>query len=142
MNTRGLGALAAIAIAAVFASAAAPDTQAQTRNGFDLAGSLIAADEILSGGPPKDAIPAIDRPQFVSAARATFLSDDDVVLALERNGVAKAYPLRILNWHEVVNDRFGDEAIVITYCPLCGSGVAFVSAVAGRVLSFGVSGLL
>jgi hypothetical protein len=112
------------------------------RNGFDLAGALVPAEEILQGGPPKDGIPAIDRPAFVGARDATNLRPDDMVLAIVRNGIAKAYPIRILNWHEVVNDRFGADDIVITFCPLCGSGVAFESKAGGRALRFGVSGLL
>lgn len=111
-------------------------------NGFDLAGALVPADEILQGGPPKDGIPAIDRPAFVGAQAATHLRPDDMVLAISRNDIAKAYPIRILNWHEVVNDRFGAEDIVVTFCPLCGSGVAFQSQSGGRALKFGVSGLL
>ena len=115
---------------------------AATMNGFILDGALIPEAEIFSGGPPKDGIPSLDRPKFVKAAQAHFLQDADMVLALKRNGIAKAYPLRILNWHEIVNDRFGDEAIVITYCPLCGSGTASEAKVAGKPLEFGVSGLL
>lgn len=65
-----------------------------------------------------------------------------MVLAIFRNGIAKAYPIRILNWHEVVNDRFGADNIVITFCPLCGSGAAFEAKAGGRALRFGVSGLL
>lgn len=64
------------------------------------------------------------------------------MLALKRNGIAKAYPLRILNWHEIVNDRFGNESIVIVYCPLCGSGTASKAQIADQFLQFGVSGLL
>ena len=112
------------------------------RNGFDLAGALVPAEEILQGGPPKDGIPAIDRPAFVKARDATNLRPDDMVLAIFRNGIAKAYPIRILNWHEVVNDRFGADEVVVTFCPLCGSGVAFESRAGGRPLRFGVSGLL
>jgi len=61
---------------------------------------------------------------------------------LNRNDIAKAYPIEIMNWHEIVNDRYGEEPVVITYCPLCGSGVAFSARVSGEVLQFGVSGLL
>ena len=112
------------------------------RNGFDLAGALVPVEEILQGGPPKDGIPAIDRPAFLGAREVADLRPDDMVLAIVRNGIAKAYPIRILNWHEVVNDRFGADNIVITFCPLCGSGVAFESKSGGRALRFGVSGLL
>ncbi len=112
------------------------------RNGFDLAGSLIPVDDILHGGPPKDGIPSIDRPVFVGARDAKDLSGKDMILGVVRNGLAKAYPVRILNWHEVVNDRFGPDPVVITFCPLCGSGVAFEARSGGRSLAFGVSGLL
>lgn len=111
-------------------------------NGFNLDGALIPVDEIHSGGPPKDGIPSLDNPVFIKASQAHFLRDTDRVLALTRHGVSKAYPLRILNWHEIVNDRFGDEGIIITYCPLCGSGTASEAKVAGKFLQFGVSGLL
>lgn len=117
-------------------------TWAASKNGFNLDDVLIPADEIHFGGPPKDGIPALDHPKFVRACEARFLQPQDRVLALERNGVAKAYPLNILNWHEIVNDRFGDEAIAIVYCPLCGSGTASLAEIDGRALQFGVSGLL
>jgi hypothetical protein len=111
-------------------------------NGFDLSGSLVPPEEIHLGGPPRDGIPAIDRPRFLSAGQAEFLAPDDRVLGLARGGEAKAYPIRILNWHEIVNDRIGGERVAVTYCPLCGTGVAFRARAEGRELTFGVSGLL
>lgn len=131
------------AVAAIIAGAlvAAPGLTAE-RNGFDLSGSLIPANEIEHGGPPRDGIPSIDEPNFVQARRATLLSPASRVLGVSRNGVAKAYPIAILNWHEVVNDTFGHEAIAVTFCPLCGTGMAFMASVEGRRLQFGVSGLL
>ena len=127
---------------ALLATGAPATLLAQQMNGFDLRGSLIPSEQIHFGGPPKDGIPAIDKPDFTSAGLATFLRDDDTVLGMVRGGVARAYPVRILNWHEVVNDRFDQDAVVVTYCPLCGTGVAFDARIDGRVLSFGVSGLL
>ncbi len=115
---------------------------APMKNGFDLTDTLVAVEEVLSGGPPRDGIPAIDRPRFVSPVSADFLAEDDRVLGVARNGVKKAYPIAIMNWHEIVNDRFGDESVAITYCPLCGSGMAFLARVRGSSLTFGVSGLL
>ena len=103
--------------------------------------SLIPVSEIHSGGPPKDGIPAIDKPVFISADAAD-LQADERVMGLEVNGIARAYPLAIMNWHEIVNDNFGGKPIVVTYCPLCGSGVAFDADVGGEPLQFGVSGLL
>ncbi len=114
---------------------------AQSLNGFDLKGALVPASAIARGGPPRDGIPAIDRPRFVSAAQSG-LGDKDRVLGIVRDGVIRAYPVRILNWHEVVNDRIGGEFVAITYCPLCGTGVAFSARVSGKVAAFGVSGLL
>lgn len=114
---------------------------ARTLNGFDLSGALVPVSAIASGGPPRDGIPAIDKPRFVEAARAG-LADADRILGIERNGIARAYPVRILNWHEIVNDRFGDEPIAVTYCPLCGTGIAFDARVGGQAASIGVSGLL
>jgi len=113
-----------------------------TNNGFDLSRSLIPVDEIHHGGPARDGIPAIDRPRFVSVGQTDYLQDRDRVLGINRNGVIKAYPIMILNYHEIVNDRFGREAIVVTYCPLCGTGMAFIASVDGSVRDFGVSGLL
>jgi hypothetical protein len=131
-------ATAALALAALaFTTAPA----AQTMNGFDLRDALVDPAEILSGGPPKDGIPAIDRPQFVKAGEAK-MSPGDRILGVERNGEAKAYPVRILNWHEVVNDAIGGTPVAVTYCPLCGSGVTFDRTVQDQVRSFGVSGLL
>ncbi len=124
---------------AVHAAATAADPAAY--NGFDLRDALIPIRAVERGGPPKDGIPAIDRPKFVDAAAAG-LRADDRVLGLVHNGVAKAYPVRILNWHEVVNDRFGDAPVAVTYCPLCGTGIAFDASLGGQTLNFGVSGLL
>lgn len=112
------------------------------KNGFELAGALVPPNEILQGGPPRDGIPAIDRPQFVKAGDVRFLKNSDRVLGVARGGLAKAYPVRILNWHEIVNDAFGVERITVTFCPLCGTGMAHLSEANGKPLSFGISGLL
>ncbi len=117
-------------------------TYAQTLNGFDISDATVSQDLIRQGGPPRDGIPSIDTPRFIQASEADWLRDEDRVLAMKRNGIAKAYPIRILDWHEVVNDTFGDDSIVVTWCPLCGSGMAFESEVKGKNLEFGVSGLL
>lgn len=119
-----------------------PVAQAVQKNGFDLTGGLIPPDEILHGGPPRDGIPAIDKPQFVKPGGVRFLKNSDRVLGVVRGNIAKAYPVRILNWHEIVNDTFGTERIAVTFCPLCGTGMAYLSEANGKPLSFGVSGLL
>jgi len=111
-------------------------------NGFDLSESTIPAEKILPGGPPKDGIPSIDNPVFESAAQASWLKAEDRVLGLAYNGHYRAYPLAILNWHEVVNDEVAGDPVTITYCPLCGTGVAYKSLINGKRVEFGVSGLL
>lgn len=103
----------------------------------------VDVSQILSGGPGKDGIPSIDSPKFWDVEEANkFLKDDDVVLGLEFEGESRAYPLRILNWHEIVNDEIAGEPILITYCPLCYTGIAFKSEINGVPTEFGVSGKL
>ncbi len=116
--------------------------QADTKNGFDLSNSIINKDEILKGGPSKDGIPSIDNPKFLNIKDVNYLKDDDIIIGVEKNGKVKAYPTRILVWHEVVNDTIDGEAIVVTYCPLCGTAMVFGREVAGKIRTFGVSGLL
>ena len=111
-------------------------------SGFDFSRHSIPIEDIESGGPGKDGIPALHNPRFVGAAQAGFLLDADRVLGLSRGGEAKAYPLRILNWHELVNDELGGLPVLITYCPLCGTGMAFDPVLKGKRYTFGVSGLL
>lgn len=89
--------------------------------------SLDAFESNISrGGPPKDGIPSIDNPQFIDASEAdAFLEADDVVFGVVRNGEARAYPQRILVWHEIVNDQIGGENVAVTYCPLTGTAMGF-----------------
>ncbi|MBL7055374.1 DUF3179 domain-containing protein [Candidatus Woesearchaeota archaeon] len=104
---------------------------------------IIHPSKILSGGPPKDGIPSLDVPKFIPAHEAdTQVDDDDLVLGLFYDGVAKAYPHKILNWHEIVNDKINGERILITYCPLCRTGIAFKPIVNGQEVEFGTSGKL
>jgi len=116
--------------------------EAQTLNDFDVSKASVPADQIRRGGVPRDGIPSIDNPKFITAGDADFLKDKDRVLGVFRNGVAKAYPIRILDYHEIVNDHFGDEAIVVSYCPLCYTGMVFSAVATDFNFSFGVSGLL
>jgi hypothetical protein len=111
-------------------------------HGFTLSNLLIPLDEIQTAGPGKDGIPAIDEPAFIPASIADHLAADQRILGIEMDGVARAYPINILNWHEVVNDRINGKAVAVTFCPLCGSGMAFDAMAKNRDLSFGVSGLL
>lgn len=103
----------------------------------------VPYDEILSGGPPRDGIPSIDDPQFVTAAEAEeWLTDMEPVISLEIDGDARAYPLQILTWHEIVNDTVGDVPVLITFCPLCNSAIVFDRRYNDQVFEFGTSGLL
>lgn len=116
-----------------------PETE---KNSFDLSHSLISMNKIMSGGPPRDGIPALDDPKFVEAGDADFMKAEDNILGLVIDGVARAYPVKILNWHQIVNDQINDSPFMITYCPLCGSGAAYSTMVRGKKLRFGVSGLI
>lgn len=99
--------------------------------------------EILSGGPPKDGIPAIDGPSFIAVLDEDRITDREPVIALEMPGeTPRAYPIRYLMWHEIVNDDVGGIPVAVTFCPLCNSGITFDRRVGGQVLSFGVSGKL
>ena len=121
----------------------APETvPGQVLNGFDISEAAVPSAEILQGGPPRDGIPAIDHPQFVRVKEAGFLQAEDRVLGIVISGKAKAYPIKILNWHEIVNDKINETHFMITYCPLCGTGVAFSANIGGKNKRFGVSGLL
>lgn len=111
-------------------------------NGFDLSETSIPREQIRHGGPTKDGIPAIDEPRFLDPGEADFLAPGDRVMGVAYNGVAKAYPIKILNYHEIVNDTFDGEPVVVTYCPLCGTGMTFSAEIDGQSASFGVSGLL
>ena len=98
--------------------------------------------EILSGGPPRDGIPSIDKPAFVAVSKAADTADTEPVIGLIINGDARAYPLRVLIWHEIVNDVVGGVPVLVTYCPLCNAAIVFERTVDGRVLEFGTTGKL
>jgi Protein of unknown function (DUF3179) len=109
----------------------------------DFARHSVPLEEVHAGGPPRDGIPPIDRPRPVAQrAGERFLSARDPVIAVAVRGEARAYPVRILVWHEIVNDRVGGRAITVTYCPLCNSSLVFDRRVRGRDLSFGTTGNL
>ncbi|HKX70388.1 MAG TPA: DUF3179 domain-containing protein, partial [Acidimicrobiales bacterium] len=103
---------------------------------------LIDTAELLSGGPPPDGIPAIDRPKFLAADYVDFLEDEEPVLAIEIGDDARAYPLQVMTWHEIVNDTVDGVPVAVTYCPLCNTAVAYDRRLGDRVLDFGTSGML
>lgn len=99
--------------------------------------------EIMSGGPPKDGIPAIFGPTFRKVSSERRIAGAEPVITLEIPGTqARAYPIRYLTWHEIVNDTVGGIPVAVTFCPLCNSGVTFDRRTARGTLSFGVSGKL
>ena len=104
----------------------------------------IRLEEITWGGVPVDGIPALDSPTLIAADEADYLRDDDLVFGVEINGDARAYPLRIMGWHEMFNETIGGVPVALAYCTLCGSGILFETLVEGRTepLVFGSSGLL
>jgi hypothetical protein len=102
----------------------------------------IRLDEISWGGVSINGIPPLDHPRHVSAAEATYLEDDNIVFGFYLDGEARAYPKRILAWHELALDRVGERELAIVYCTLCGTVIPFDARVGGRVLTFGTSGLL
>lgn len=109
----------------------------------DFSKMTVPAAEIASGGPPRDGIPAIDNPKFVSIRRAERDLDDRDPLAVVRIGdEVRAYPLNILIWHEIVNDEFGGVPVSVTFCPLCNTTLAFDRRFDGKVLDFGTTGRL
>jgi len=119
-----------------------PSLLSDSFNGFNVSKSLIPKEEILSGGPPRDGIPAILEPKFETANKTKWLKDDDMVTGIDFKGIQKAYPLRILVWHEAVNDEVNGSTILVSYCPLCGSTLVFNRDFGGKTLTFGISGLL
>lgn len=103
----------------------------------------VPLDEIIGGGPPKDGIPSIDNPKFVSISEASkFLNDSEPGISLNIDGVKRFYPFQILVWHEIVNDTINGKRVLVTYCPLCLSGIVFDPAVNGERVEFGTSGKL
>jgi Protein of unknown function (DUF3179) len=106
---------------------------------------IVPLDQIVSGGPPPDGIPSIDNPKFITVQEAgkNFLSESDLVLGLNINGDIRAYPLSILVWHEIVNDKVGGVPVAVTYCPLCFTNQVFNSTIgSSQILQFGTSGKL
>ena len=109
----------------------------------DFSRIAVPIEEIASGGPLKDGIPAIDRPRFVSGDDADeWLGPTEPVLIVENDGIVKVYPFQILIWHEIVNDDVGGRPLSITFCPLCNTALVFERRVGERVLDFGTTGRL
>ncbi len=136
--TRGI-----VAIGLAAALTPNPSHAQQERWRTDFSKRIVELDEIISGGPTKDGIPALDNPTFVDVDSADrWLRGSDPVAVVEHDGVVHAYPLQILIWHEIVNDYVGERPITVTYCPLCNTTLAFDRRLDDRVLDFGTTGRL
>ena len=102
----------------------------------------IPQNEVFDGGPGKDGIPALLDPAFIAATEATYLNNSDLVLGIKRGNEVRAYPHKILDWHEIINDEIDGFPFAVTYCPLTGTGIGWEREVDGQITTFGVSGLL
>ena len=120
----------------------APRTTGTDQPSFDMSHASIDVAAIRSGGPPKDGIPALSDPEFLDADETFFLRGEDRVIGLSAGGQSRAYPLKILDLHEVVNDQIAELPVAVTYCPLCDSSAVFDRRTQIGVREFGVSGLL
>lgn len=120
-----------------------PPARAESEFDTDFSKHSVPYSEILSGGPPKDGIPALKDPKFISVSEADeWLISAEPVILVEVGEDARAYPIQIFMWHEIVNDTVGSELLVVTFCPLCNTAVAFKRTVNGQVLDFGTTGRL
>ena len=133
----------AAALTLAGAAAAAPDRFQRAWPDTDFSRASVSFDEIVAGGPPKDGIPAIGDPAFVSVAGEDRIAAREPVMTLEFDGAEpRAYPIRYLMWHEIVNDTVAGRPVAVTFCPLCNTGMVFDREVDGQERVFGVSGLL
>ena len=120
-----------------------PPPGAESEFTTDFSKHTVPYSEILSGGPPKDGIPAIDNPNFQSTSEADeWLKDREPVVFVQVGDDARAYPIQILIWHEIVNDTVGGEPLLVTFCPLCNTAIAFKRTFNGQVFDFGTTGRL
>jgi len=139
-----VGILAGLLVLVSFGLHANPERWKAEWPKTDFSKSSVDLKEIFSGGPPKDGIPSIDSPKFVSIAEAerSGLEDREPVIAVAIKGDVRAYPLRILIWHEIVNDKVGGKPVAVTFCPLCNSALVFERELDGRLFEFGTTGKL
>jgi hypothetical protein len=130
-------ALAAVAFPLTAASQSVPGWRT------DFSTHTVPLDEIVSGGPPKDGIPPIDRPKFVSIDQADrWVKGREPVVVVELEDQVRIYPIQILMWHEIVNDQIGQTPVAVTFCPLCNTALAFDRRLDNTILDFGTTGRL
>jgi len=137
------GLLAAVTCATITAASADPVAWEAAGWNTDFSRSEVPFSEIIPGGPPKDGIPSIDDPVFVTAREADRFSEREPVIEIMVEGLPpRAYPLSVLIWHEIVNDTIDARPLAITYCPLCNSAMVFERVLDGEPVEFGTTGLL
>ncbi|WP_322989515.1 DUF3179 domain-containing protein [Hoeflea sp.] len=139
-------AIAAVVVASLALSTvvalATPERWQQEGWKTDFSRSSIDFTSIKSGGPPRDGIPPIDDPAFLPVNQVSGLDDKEPVMSVVIDGAARAYPLRVMIWHEIVNDTLAGRAIAVTYCPLCNAAIVFDRTVEGTETTFGTTGKL
>ncbi len=108
----------------------------------DFSQHSVEFSEIISGGPPKDGIPPIDNPTFIKISKITNINNSAPLITININNESRAYPLSILIWHEIVNDKVAGIPITITFCPLCNSAIVFDRRIDNKILDFGTTGKL
>lgn len=151
-ETPGGAKLLAALTALAAALAALPADSAPTSQGLrfspegwrtDFSRRTVPLEEFQAGGPPRDGIPSINQPRFESVAGASaWLRDREPVIMVVVEGDARAYPIQIMVWHEIVNDVVGGVPVAVTFCPLCNTAIAFDARLDGRRYTFGTTGLL
>ncbi len=136
--------VAGLALAALTATQALANPDRWQREGWatDFTQTTVDLGEIMDGGPRRDGIPPIDDPTFIPVSEADHLNPLDPVMSFTHNGETRAYPLRVMTFHEIVNDVVGGEPVAVTYCPLCNAAIVFDRNVGGEILDFGTTGKL
>jgi len=137
-----IGLLSLLGWFAIQAATSQPASLKQEFPKTDFSKSIVDFDEIQSGGPPRDGIPALDDPDFIPAQRADWLHPQEPVIVVTVGDDSRAYPLQIMIWHEIVNDTVNDLPLAVTFCPLCNATLVFEREFDGRVLDFGTTGRL
>ncbi|MVT01014.1 DUF3179 domain-containing protein [Devosia marina] len=144
-SRRGLviGVLSLILLGSKVATATG-QVESWVREGWktDFSRTLVDFEEVMSGGPPRDGIPPIDDPIFIPARDVVDLDGREPVILFPLEGESRAYPLRVLTWHEIVNDEIDGQPVAVTYCPLCNAAIVFDRRADGETLSFGTTGKL
>lgn len=129
-------------LATAVAAQEEPSKPSPPFNGFDLEKCSVPRDKILEGGPARDGVPRVDSPEYVSAREASWVRGDTPVIGVKLGGQARAVPIHLIEYHQVVNDEIAGVPVLITYDPISGTPIAFRSSLDGKRMSFGVSGLI